>query len=290
MLPRTSITKYRHGFTLIELLIVIGILAAMASMIAPVLAQVQRKVQGYSCQTHLRQIGIATTLYMADYDEQFAAPNPEPYGWLPDVHNAYLKQWRMWICPSDTKAQVWDERWGSKSFSYRTSYIWNAYVFQGDSSDWRRSIHYANISNASTLVLWAEGYANNGWVAETTPISAPEPGRAYLHNAYGDNANASKYDLSAAPCPYRHEKPLDVAHNEGGNYAFADGHSKWLRPDKFTTDAIEDNRGFAVDDRSDPLVTNGARSMAGSILCPVLCCPQNIGTPPGDGKHPWFRP
>jgi prepilin-type N-terminal cleavage/methylation domain-containing protein/prepilin-type processing-associated H-X9-DG protein len=280
----------RQGFTLVELLIVVVILAILASMLAPVIAQVRNKVGGYVCQSNLRQIGMATSLYLQDYDEQFAGPNGTPYEWLPDIHTAYLKQWRIWVCPSDPKAKTWDGQWESPSFYVRTSYLWNAYIFQGSASDWRRSIHAAAIPHPATIVMWAEAYANSGWVNDALPISAPEPGRAYLHNAYGDNFNASKHDPSAGPCPYRHEKPLDIAHMEGGNYVFADGHAKWLKPGRFTTDVIEANDGFPVDDRYDPFVLNGARTWARGLTCPVFCCPQNIGTPPSDGNHPWFRP
>jgi prepilin-type N-terminal cleavage/methylation domain-containing protein/prepilin-type processing-associated H-X9-DG protein len=282
-------TPYSRGFTLVELLVVIAIIAALTSMFAPVLAQVQNKARGYVCASNLRQIGMATSFYLQDYDEQFAAPNVSSYGWIPDVHSAYIKQWRVWVCPSDSTAQVWDGIWNSPTFQVRTSYLWNAYIFQGDASNYRYSIHEASLSYPATLVVWAEAFANAGWVNDALPLSAPEPGRAYLHNAYGDNLNASKYDPTAGSCPARHENPLDTVHAEGGNYVFADGHTKWLKPAAFTNDWIEQNFGVPVDDRSDPMVTNGAR-MAPPMSCPVFCCPQNVGMPPSDGKHPWFRP
>src|SRR5262245_5657918 len=140
MSARIPQSPHRSGFTLIELLVLIAILAVLASMLAPVMAQVRQKAYGYMCLSNLRQIGMATSLYLQDYDEPFAGPNGERHGWIPDVHTAYLKQWGVWICPSDTKAQKWDGEWGSTSFFARTSYIWNAYVFQGDATDWRRSI------------------------------------------------------------------------------------------------------------------------------------------------------
>lgn len=290
MRPQSTHNAHASGFTLVELLVVVAILATLASLIAPVLAQVRNRVHGYTCQNHLRQIGIATALYLQDHDEQYAAPYPAPHHWLPDLHHPYLQQWKLWICPADAQARVWDQRWNSPAFQRRTSYLWNAYIFQGDPTHWRYSIRHAAIPAPATTVLWAEAYANNGWVAEAAPLSAPEPGRAYLHNAYGDNANATPDDPTAAPCPYRHATPLDTVHAGGGNYLFADGHTRWLLPHRFTTRAIEANHGLPVDDRSDPLITSGARHLATLIHCPVLCCPQDIGTPPGDGKHPWFRP
>lgn len=282
---------FRAAFTLIELLVVIAVVAILAAMLFPVFAQAREKVHGFSCLSNLRQIGMATTLYAQDFDDRYASPDPEPFRWLPDVHQAYLKTWQVWHCPSDPHAKTWDGFWASASFRVRTSYIWNAYVFQGDASDWRVSIPLAAVPSASSLVLWAEGYANPGWVPDALPISAPEPRLAYLHNAYGDNLNASPGDPSAAPCAVRHKEHLDVVHFQGGNYVFADGHCRWYRPSAFITDAILHNGGEPVDDRSDPFITNGARQLASqSGFCPVFCCPRNLGTPPGDGDHPWFRP
>jgi hypothetical protein len=40
-----------------------------------------------------------------------------------------------------------------------------------------------------------------------------------------------------------------------------------------------------VDDRTDPLVTNGAMKPN----CNAFCVPTGHGEPPNDGTHPWFR-
>jgi prepilin-type processing-associated H-X9-DG protein len=229
-------------------------------------------------------------MYAQDYDELFAAPSLMPNGWLPDLHAPYLRQWKVFVCPSDPKAQVWDGVWASQTFFRRTSYIWNAYIFQGDPADYRRSLPMAAIPSPATVVLWLDGYANAGWVTDAVPPSVPDRGYAYIHTAYGDSLNASKRDPSAAPCRVHNGEHLNTKHAEGGNYAFVDGHAKWFMPGAFTTEALLRSRGAIMNDRTDPFVTNGARQAAISTICPVFCCPRDIGTPPGDGNHPWFRP
>ncbi len=289
---RREQSRAERAFTLVELLTVMSILAILFALLTPVLVQGRDRIRSYVCQSNLRQIAFATSLYVQDYDDQYARPSDAVNGWLPDVHQPYLKQWKIWVCPSDPRAQTWDGVWGSESFRVRTSYLWNAYVFQGDPTDWRVSLTAASIPYPATLVVWAEGYANPGWVSDGAPLSDPDPHEASLHNAYGDSLNAAKHDPTAAPCPISHDDHLDVIHQSGGNYAFADGHARWLRPRAFTTAAIVQNGGDPVDDRTDPFVTNGARRamLSGAVLCPVFCCVKDIGTPPSDGERPWFRP
>lgn len=285
-----SVQKPHAAFSLVELLVVVAILGILTALLAPVLASARSRVYGYTCQSNLRQIGMASLLYAQDYDEQFACRRTEPHAWLPDLHHAYLKQWRIWVCPLDSHAKVWDGVWDSPTGAVRTSYYWNAYIFQGDSADWRRSLAMSAVAASATTVLWSEAGANSGWRTDALPPSSPEPGEAFLHNLYGDNVNTMATDTTASPCRRRLEKPLDSSHAGGGNYVFVDGHSKWAKPSKFTTDAFRQSQGNLFSDPSDPFLLNGARQAAASYLCPVFCCPQVVGMPPGDGTHFWFRP
>src|SRR2546429_1371192 len=60
-----------RGFTLIELLVVIAIIAILAAILFPVFAQAREKARQSSCQSNLRQLGLATQLYAQDYDETY---------------------------------------------------------------------------------------------------------------------------------------------------------------------------------------------------------------------------
>lgn len=280
----------RSGFTLIELLVVIAIIALLAAILAPVFAEARQSIYSFRCQSNLKEIGMGVMLYSSDYDERYAAPSLHSNGWMPDIHEPYLDSWRIWICPSDTKARTWDGVWASNSFFVRTSYIWNAYIFQGDPSNWRESISVASVNYPATTPLWMEGFANSGWIPEGAPISDPYPDEALIHDVYGDNANSAQNDTEAIACfAHRGGAHLDFIHHRGGNYVFADGHSKWMHPRGFTTTDILRN-GKPFSDPSDPLLTSGARAAAGYFVCPVFCCPTYAGEPPGDGEHPWFRP
>jgi prepilin-type N-terminal cleavage/methylation domain-containing protein/prepilin-type processing-associated H-X9-DG protein len=60
----------KAAFTLIELLVVIAIIAILAAILFPVFAQAREKARQASCQSNLRQVGLATLQYVQDNDEK----------------------------------------------------------------------------------------------------------------------------------------------------------------------------------------------------------------------------
>ena len=58
----------KRAFTLIELLVVIAIIAILAAILFPVFARARENARRASCQSNLKQIGLATMQYVQDYD------------------------------------------------------------------------------------------------------------------------------------------------------------------------------------------------------------------------------
>lgn len=106
----------RRGFTLIELLVVIAIIAILAAILFPVFARAREAARKASCQSNLKQIGVAVKMYQQDNDE-FLPPyrggsgyTAATWAWDPALHETYWgfmyepysKNRDIWTCPSIT--------------------------------------------------------------------------------------------------------------------------------------------------------------------------------------------
>jgi len=98
------------GFTLIELLVVIAIIAILAAILFPVFARARENARRASCQSNLKQIGLAFAQYTQDYDESYFVSSPyqagcNGYGWAGAIM-PYAKNIQVYRCPSDSFTQT----------------------------------------------------------------------------------------------------------------------------------------------------------------------------------------
>jgi prepilin-type N-terminal cleavage/methylation domain-containing protein/prepilin-type processing-associated H-X9-DG protein len=104
----------RNGFTLVELLVVIAMIALLSSLLLPGLAHAKLAGQSAVCKSNLHQIGIALTLYVADFQKYPAWVTGDQSGsgaalslWDAKLLTLAANNRDLFVCPANKLAPKW---------------------------------------------------------------------------------------------------------------------------------------------------------------------------------------
>lgn len=221
------------GFSLIELIVVIAIISIMAALLFPTFATAREKARQITCNSNLRQLGMAMTEYIQDSDERFpnaahgGVPGMNQYAWMyyrsysdngTDIDPGrfvvtassiypYVGSKRLFVCPDDTVADS-----NGDSYAYNsclTTPIDAAAVWAG------KNVNIITDSSV-TMLLTEEGDASVG--KSTNDALFNMFNAAYTPT----NTNVTGYDAGA----------YSGRHLNGSNILHVDGHVKWYSSSK----------------------------------------------------------
>ncbi|NUP98672.1 MAG: DUF1559 domain-containing protein [Armatimonadetes bacterium] len=213
----------RKAFTLIELLVVIAIIAILAAILFPVFAKAREKARQSSCQSNLKQVGLAALQYAQDYDERYCySALGSGLAWA-DVVQPYIKSSQSLDCPSARVRMAMNTGAAIPRY-YRTS--------------------------TDTTPPGDYSYGINAWVDGTAPTTNGPAGRAMSEINrpaevlfFADGAGASPFEMAAGlltASALAGQVAID-RHNDGTNFCFVDGHVKWLK----YTDTLQESGSTA---------------------------------------------
>jgi prepilin-type N-terminal cleavage/methylation domain-containing protein/prepilin-type processing-associated H-X9-DG protein len=232
----------RRAFTLIELLVVIAIIAILAAILFPVFAQAKAAAKKTVCLSNQKQIGLALTMYVNDNEDNFpfvclytTADFKKPYIHWSGAIQPYTKNHDLWVCPG-AKFKMTKENPGDISAPLLT-YRPNEAIMPRPrfaEQGYARPNHVVNgsaIEATADVIAMAESGEEQR--SSANGVHAFLPKEPYLEA--GEIRRATLEEIlqggvgGEAGATTRIQYISIVRHNQGVNYAFADGHAKWLK-------------------------------------------------------------
>jgi prepilin-type N-terminal cleavage/methylation domain-containing protein/prepilin-type processing-associated H-X9-DG protein len=185
----------KRGFTLIELLVVIAIIAVLASLLLPALSKAKQRAIATKCLNNLKQVGIASVMYMDDNEDSLPLSSHEGLSWV-DTLQPYLSGTNLHRCPTD------------KNTTRIYSYAINDFLLPPDPPPGADYSKFTAVPSPSDTLFLAEcSDSNNG------------SDHLHLKPEIGDpplNANTFAGEVAVK------------RHLDGAVYLFVDGHAERL--------------------------------------------------------------
>ena len=236
----------RKAFTLVELLVVIGIIALLIGILLPVLSKAREAANVLVCATHLREIGMACSVYAADNNGRLPIPigggaannmsysailfKPDNGYWgqmdfgqgtlAPYLHGAAIAQ-RLFSCPSDT-----DPRYSA----------FGPVTANREMPDTPQPMVLRNFSYAFSPYLAGDLVGAHYIGTKISQIRRPADKLLIQETFMPNGANhiTVGYNIDAVPCA------IFLSRRHGGkcNLYFADGHVQLFDPESLRDENV----------------------------------------------------
>lgn len=216
------------AFTLIEMIVAVAIVTLLAALVFAAVNPSVQKSKTTRCASNLRNLASALLMYASDYDSRlppFAATELREDQFMDYSHTwqrllqPYLKS-RHLACPSveviDFLKPYPDE---PESWGYAYNHYLTSITKIGPRIAYTSGVHEGEVELPSDIICFFD--ARPG----ITSHRGPDIGRT-TKQIYGFHMYMKAEEIVALT-------PGALRHSRGANYAYIDGHVKWLRPSFF---------------------------------------------------------
>jgi len=233
----SSRVRVAPAFTLIELLVVIAIIAILAGMLLPALAKAKAKGKQTACLNNLRQTGIATIMYLQEYQKYPGCLWLNAtfyYVWPVRLFSQLGTNRAVFHCPAANPNSAWDTNLNNSLGATSPNGTFDPY---GISSRSRFSLGYNDwgTKDPGTPQLGLGGDVNVVGVGEVKETQVLKPAEMIM---LGDSKPDGSFDGNMDP-KNPSEWPSN-RHNRRSNLMFCDGHAESAR----RKDVINPNNDF----------------------------------------------